>query len=109
MDPNLVEKITRLVIANLDEYKSSNKVNAIQSSSVEKNPNYHPLSKAEIDEWQKISTIIGNPSNEGNSYLKPLNEEEFEIWQSISSKINDTNKDNPHEPTQKRVKIFPHH
>lgn len=52
MDPNLVEKITRLVIANLEEYASSHKVNAFQSSSVEKNPNYHPLSKAEIDDYK---------------------------------------------------------
>lgn len=116
MDANLVDKITRLVLANLEDYNNSqtmkensiNKVN-YQYLSVNEGPSYHPLSSVEVDEWKAISRKIGNRMNEGNPYVKPLNEEELQTWQSISSKIHYTRKDNLHEPIQERVKFFPHY
>ncbi|MEH7380221.1 hypothetical protein V7138_07050 [Bacillus sp. JJ1533] len=116
MDANLVEKITRLVIANLEEYSnahaikedSTNKTNN-QFSSVDNSSRYHPLSKAEIEEWEAISRVIGDPKKKGNSYLNPLNEAELQTWKSISSKILNTSKGNIHEAAQDKVKFFPHH
>jgi hypothetical protein len=116
MDATLVEKITRLVLENLEEYTNSHSIKekSIYKSnhhflSVDERPSFHPLSKAEVDEWKAISTKIGNPLNERTSYVNPLNEEEIQTWQRISSIILSKSKDNLHNTAPERVKFFPHH
>lgn len=78
MDPQLIEKITKLVIAKLEqEPKKEN-----------------PLSVQELQEWERISATfqVGKVSTSKKRRIVGLTEEELEKWDQVTATIQESTK-----------------
>ncbi|PLR78356.1 hypothetical protein CU633_05980 [Bacillus sp. V3-13] len=94
MNAALVEKITRLVLLELQENSDSSvkEFNRWKDKSVSMDvlPEYPPLTKEELEKWNAISSsirITTSRSIKENTTLAPLTEEEVKIWEALSSSL----------------------
>lgn len=82
INPDLVEKITRMVLSKLNEHSES-----------------LPLSEEEMKRWNEISPLINPvyataPPMDKWLNLTPLSEEEIKLWEKIGSSFSIRNNAN---------------
>ncbi len=82
MDPSLVEKVTRLVLAKLAEYAEA------QPSS----DKYPPLSEEEIKRWNRLTasmqqTMTAKPALQEQFAYPPLTADELNTWRDITAAL----------------------
>lgn len=84
MDAHLIEKITRLVMAKLEEEKKT--ISDCSKTEWER----VPLSDKELMQWERItnSLMYMDDSNQQTIGFEPLSEEEIRKWKQLSSRLN---------------------
>lgn len=84
MDAHLIEKITRLVIAKLEEEKKT--ISDCSKTEWER----VPLTDKELMQWERItnSLMYMDDSNQQTIGFEPLSEEEIRKWKQLSSRLN---------------------
>lgn len=81
MDRELVEKVTRMVISELETHAAS------FSETEEKSPaSYTPLTDEELEQWKNLSAKLsksGTPNAAINENV-PLTDEEMDRWKQLN-------------------------
>lgn len=101
MDRHLVEKVTRMVISELEAYSSS------ISGTEGKPATSQPLSDEELAQWKDISAKL-NKSGAPNPSIKdnvPLTDEEISRWNQLSDSIHAERDNNPSDDEAGKVRF----
>lgn len=104
MDRELVEKVTRMVISELETHASS------FSEKAETSPtSYEPLTDRELAQWNGISAKLGRPSRQNSSVKEnvPLTDEEINRWDQLSKSISAVGSRNHSDSETEKVRFSP--
>ncbi|WP_188455874.1 hypothetical protein [Virgibacillus oceani] len=99
MDPNLVEKITRIVISKIEAHSTSF---AHSEAAKTSNVSYQPLTEEELERWGDISIKLSKTRTEtppSNDYV-PLTNDEIRQWKQISTLLGSGKQSNDDQSTE---------